>query len=267
MSAKLDLTKIIKQHCKTKKETVDLIKNATGEDVEVSTVSGFINTMTIEMAEKLLSAIQNHLHPKTVKPEEQQTAPEPETKAKEVEQETMESYMPVPAGKPSGPLALGIDKTVAVMDRISIIAEQLLNKMSSNDFVIFGNNVCLNGRGTDKFIAGLPLPLEIRNVVELSIDKTPNGYNIYRYSADAVNSLTQMSIPVYSEESAEKDIYCKRKETKLKPEQVNNRDVRMAAFRGLRKEAIKMFFGLRGLDVEKARELKIDISKIKVAKR
>lgn len=178
-----------------------------------------------------------------------------------------ESALPIPLGVPSGPLATLADDRAfntltKVMEKVHNFALNTLKSYPSSAFVLFGDAVCLRGAWIDKFLTSLPLPIEVRNKHELPQDKTPNGYPVFRFEADAVNTLTGMSMPVYSEESSEKDFYTtryvgrgeNRKRIKLAPDQVNLRDVRMAAYRGIRKEIIKAMFGLRSLTIQEAKE-------------
>ena len=199
-----------------------------------------------------------------------------ETNEEEVEkeaeaEEVRQDLLPVPFGTPGGPLAVitekFVDRAVAVMGKVNVLAVAKLKEMRSTDFVIFGNVVCLRGGGIDKFLTGLFLPVQLKNVKELPQDKTPNGYPIYRFQGEAVNIITGMTLPIYSEESSEKKFYCQRrtkdgKPYKLPPDQVNLRDVRVAGHRGLRKELVKCFFGLRGMTIEEAESRGIDTKSI-----
>lgn len=188
-----------------------------------------------------------------------------------VETETVneESLLPVPVS-PAGPLALAqdgvIERVIQAMAKIKAFSDAKLRAINPKKMRFFGDTVCLCGSAIDEFIAGMPLPLELKNVTELPSEKTPTGYSVFRFQGTATNTLTGMAIPVYSEESSEKGFYCTRyvnsKKTKLPPDQVNVRDVRMAAHRGLRKEMIKAFFGLRGLTREEARTIGIKVDLI-----
>lgn len=185
--------------------------------------------------------------------------------------------LPVPVTTSAGPLALtseeSVDKLIGIMRKINRFADQKLKELRPDDFVIFGDTVCLRGAGIDKFISGLPLPLELKNVKELPVRHNGEGYPSYSYEAVAVNTLTGMAMPVYSEENSAKPFYCtrwektadgQRRKTKLPPDQVNLRDVRMSAHRGLRKEMVKLFFGLRGLKKAEAIEKGLLVDKILV---
>lgn len=200
--------------------------------------------------------------------------PSPETKQERVpiEENGRMDLIPI-STTPSGPLAIvqnaaeNMDIILKAMDKIRMIAREKVRKMPPKNFVIFGENVCLKGHAIDEFISGMPLPVKITQVTELPESKSVNGYPVYRYQAMAVNELTGMGIPIYAEESSEKGFYCTRGGKKRKPEEMDNlRDVRMAAHRGLRKEMVKAFFGLRGLDVESAKAAGIAVEKIKRAK-
>jgi len=192
---------------------------------------------------------------------------------KELE-EIEKSALPIPIGAPSGPLAIADERMIPVLIAIMARAEEFalkkLQSFPSKAFVAFGDNVCLKGPFIDRFLSSLPLPIRITNVHPVKIEDTPNGYKVFAYEAEAVNTLTGMTISIYSEESSEKGFYTARykgqgedrEKTKLPPDQVNIRDVRMAAYRGLRKEATKMFFGLRGLTLEEAREKGLKITNI-----
>ena len=183
--------------------------------------------------------------------------------SKEELEEIKERSLPIPAEAPSGRLAIiGSDKALenltTAMKRVHQFALNTLKDFPPKAFVIFNDAVCLRGGWIDTFLTCLPLPIAIKNKHELEEKKTPNGYHVYRFEADAENTLTGMSVPIYSEESSEKPFYCYRGKGKdrhkLPPDQVNLRDVRVAAQRGLRKEVVKCFFGLRSLTVEEAKE-------------
>jgi len=190
-----------------------------------------------------------------------------ETKQNEEIEEDNKDLLPVPFGSPQGPLAVitdkYVDKAIAIMEKVNNFAIAKLKQINPKDFVIFGDVVCLRGSGIDKFLTGLFLPVELTNVKELPQEKTPNGYPIFRFQGEATNTITGMTIPIYSEESSEKKFYCYRrskqgKRYKLPPDQVNLRDVRVACHRGLRKEVVKCFFGLRGMSIEEAESRGID---------
>jgi hypothetical protein len=200
---------------------------------------------------------------------------EREEKEKELEkveaEEVEQDLLPVPFGTAHGPLAVitekFVDRAVAVMDKVNTLAVAKLKQMRPTDFVIFGDVVCLRGGGIDKFLTGLFLPVELKNVKELPQEKTPNGYPVFRFQGEAVSIITGMTLPIYSEESSEKKFYCQRrtkdgKPYKLPPDQVNLRDVRVAGHRGLRKELVKCFFGLRGMSIEEAESRGVDTKSI-----
>ena len=179
-----------------------------------------------------------------------------------------EDYLPIPYGSATGPLAIAspdhVNKIAEIMKRIDDFAIAQVKKIKPGELVIFGDTVCLRGKAIDRFLAALVLPLDMTDVEELPTRHTPkdefgNEYPVYRFQAKVTNKLTKMSLIIYSEESSGKGFYCKRKGgRKLPPSQVNLRDVRVAAHRGLRKEAVKCFFGLRGLTIEEAENIGIN---------
>ena len=183
---------------------------------------------------------------------------------------TRNEVMPVPVGSPQGILAIGrpedIDKMMVFLDKIKQITIQVLKQLPARYFVKFGTSICLLGKGIDKFISGMPLPVDIVETKEMPKEFTPNGYPVAKFQAKAVNKITGMGIPIYAEISSEKPFWSTRwiagKKTKLKPEDINFRDVRMACHRELRKEMVKAFFGLRGLDEQDAREIGLNPDKI-----
>ena len=177
--------------------------------------------------------------------------------------------------RPQGELAVvpsyadekSLAKMTALCDTFAKYAERgvaVIAQRFPDNFVIFpGGGIGLSGRAADLLAASLPLPLKIANVIS-ETSKTPNGYLVYTFMADCENTLTGMVMPIMSEESSEKDFWCKRAGGRvLRPEEVNLRDVRMAAHRGLRKEAIKLFFGVRGLDEKEAKRLGLPTEKFR----
>lgn len=214
----------------------------------------------------------------TVLEEWRREAVETEERAKKDKkelEETEKSLLPVSLGTPTGPLAIADERMlpvlVAIMARAEEFALKRLQSFPSDAFVAFGDNVCLKGPFIDRFLAALPLPIKITSPHQVKMEDTPNGYKVFAYEAEAINTLTGMTIPILSEESSEKGFYCTRYKKneknesiriKLEPDQVNVRDVRMAAYRGLRKEAVKMFFGLRGLTLKEAKEKGLKITNI-----
>lgn len=239
-------------------------------DHPIKSPTDYIESLDLNSVSMLLQVIKEDYAPKGEEP------PKPKEEEKEEEKpvtgEIVEKgdMLPVPTEKPTGALAVvdeeSMGKVMALMEKVHELAMARIKKFPPEYFVIFGDNVCLVGKGIDKFLAGLPLPIELRNTQEMPVEEDKAGYPIYRFRADAVNVWTGMSIPVYSEERSNKGFYTARKGGKLAPDQVNLRDVRVASFRGLRKEAVKLFFGMRGLSKKEAGEMGIPTGKIKVAK-
>lgn len=241
----------------------ELLKEKYGDDIEkqkdeLELILGkghrSIKALIAEQADKVLEEFHREEIEKTFKKIEETGA------------------LPVPIAEPvvgTGSLMLlesdkDIESFIEKMKRVERYAMKMLQSFPPEAFVIFNNIVCLRGGWVDKFITGLPLPIMIVNK-KRSESKTDNGYKVIQYDADCVNLLSKMSVPIHSEESSEKEFYCIRKEggkkIKLQPEQVNIRDVATAAERGLRKEAIKLLFGLRGLTANIAQKygIKIDL--------
>jgi hypothetical protein len=277
MKVKKELPGKVRELIEIKKEISQRLLTKANDDVErakdlLEQVAGkgkrSVKDLDLDTASRVLVAlkIDEEVEKEEVKDIVQENKEEIVEKKTEVE----EDLLPVPFGTPHGPLAIipekAVDKAMAVMEKINNLAIAKLKSMPVSDFVIFGDIVCLRGPGIDKFLTNLFLPVELKNVKELPQEKTPNGYPVFRFQAEAVNIITGMVLPIYSEESSEKKFYCIRKKDgqpyKLPPEQVNLRDVRVAGHRGLRKELVKCFFGLRGMTIEEAEARGIDTKSI-----
>lgn len=256
MKIKKEIAVILtKQNNGDKEKAKDLLEKVAGKGQRS------IRALDLDKASRVLNYLQ--MESSKIPPNTEKEVVEPE--------EVKQDLLPVPFGSPQGPLAVisekFVDKAIAVMEKVNNFAVAKLKQIKPKDFVIFGDAVCLRGAGIDKFLTGLFLPVELKNVKELPQEKTPNGYPVFRFQGEAVNIITGMTLPIYSEESSEKKFYCYRKTKdgkryKLPPDQVNLRDVRVAAHRGLRKELVKCFFGLRGMSIEEAESRGIDTKSI-----
>lgn len=173
---------------------------------------------------------------------------------------------------PSAALAiLDSDKNfedfMKTMEKVQICVERTLASYPPSAFLILDDDtVCLRRRWINRFLSSIPLPLKIINIRPVKVDNTANGYRVFAYMADVVNDLTGLSIAIYNEESSDKDFYSTKeiegKRIKLYPEQVNLRDVREAAYVGLKKEVLRVFFGLRNLSIKEAEDIGIKTKNI-----
>ncbi len=155
-------------------------------------------------------------------------------------------------------------QAMAVCTEVKKTVFQRLKELPPSAWVVYGNCICLCGKGYDDLLI-VPIPILFTDK-ESEQGKTPDGYTEFVYYANVTNRITGTTIPIVSSCNVGEPLWSMRNGARLSAEEVNSnskvvRDCRQAAHRGLIKEAYKMMLGLRGLRIEDAEKMGIPVKK------
>lgn len=153
-------------------------------------------------------------------------------------------------------LADKADKYIAAMNRIMEAALKITNEL---DWVLIGGKPYLQESGSTKVarLFGISIQLIGHPLVECD----PQGYKTYTYKARFM--LKDQFVECEGSRSASEDFFAGKGKAK-KPDEVDERDVKMAAYTNCLNNGIKRLIpNLRNIDVETLERAGIDVSKIK----
>ncbi len=167
-----------------------------------------------------------------------------------------------------------VDRMIAVSKKLpqmalaaKAIREYGIAATLSGDFVRFGDKVELTGPGAERILGAVGQAGVNMSFTEWSYTKDTgtdkNGdYYYWWYSAKVEIGGTRLGL--IQGRAGSRDLFFGKAHGSWKDlSEVREADIRMAARRGVFKEAIKCYFGLRGIPFDAAAALGIDVKKIK----
>lgn len=153
-------------------------------------------------------------------------------------------------------LAEKADKYIAAMNRIMQAALKITNEL---DWVLIGGTPYLSESGATKIARLFGVSIEL--IGQPMVETDAEGYRTYTYRARF--SLQNQSIECEGSRSMREDFFA-GKERKKKPDEIDWRDVKMAAYTNCIGNGIKRLIpGLRGIDVATLEAAGLDCSKMK----
>lgn len=152
-------------------------------------------------------------------------------------------------------LAEQAEKYVAAMNKVMTAALMIT---SEKDWVLIGGNPYLQESGATKVarLFGISIQLIGKPVVECD----SLGYKTYTYKAKFM--LKDQFVECEGSRSSSEDFFAGKGKTK-KPDEIDERDVKMAAYTNCLNNGIKRLIpGLRNIEVETLKNAGLDVSKI-----
>lgn len=153
-------------------------------------------------------------------------------------------------------LAEQADKYIIAMNKVMTAALKITNEL---DWVIIGDKPYLQESGASKVARLFGISIQLLGAPTVEHDSV--GYKTYTYKARFM--LKDQYIECEGSRSASEDFFAGKGKTK-KPDETDERDVKMAAYTNCLNNGIKRLIpGLRGIDIKTLEDAKLDVSKIK----
>lgn len=154
-------------------------------------------------------------------------------------------------------LAEKADQYITAMNKIMDAALKITNEL---DWCLIGGNPYLQESGATKVarLFGISIQLIGQPVIECD----PQGYKTYTYKARFM--LKDQFIECEGSRSMKEDFFAGKGENMKKPDEIDERDVKMAAYTNCLNNGIKRLIpNLRNIDVATLERAGLDVSKIR----
>lgn len=154
-------------------------------------------------------------------------------------------------------LAEQADKYIIAMNKIMKAALQITSEL---DWCLIGGNPYLQESGATKVarLFGISIQLIGQPVVECD----PSGYKTYTYKARFM--LRDQFIECEGSRSMKEDFFAGKGDNKKKPDEIDERDVKMAAYTNCLNNGIKRLIpNLRNIDINILEDAGLDTSRIR----
>lgn len=154
-------------------------------------------------------------------------------------------------------LAEKADQYITAMNKIMDAALKITNEL---DWCLIGGNPYLQESGATKVarLFGISIQLIGQPVIECD----PQGYKTYTYKARFM--LKDQFIECEGSRSMKEDFFAGKGEKMKKPDEIDERDVKMAAYTNCLNNGIKRLIpNLRNIDVATLERAGLDVSKIR----
>ena len=153
-------------------------------------------------------------------------------------------------------LAEKADQYIAAMNRIMDAALKITNE---RDWCLIGGGVYLQETGASKIARLFGISIQLMGNVSIAVDA--NGYKTYTYKARFM--LKDQFVEAEGSRSM-KDEFFSGKGCKKSPDEIDERDVKMAAYTNCLNNGIKRLIpGLRGLDIKALEKAGFNTSEIR----
>ena len=153
-------------------------------------------------------------------------------------------------------LAERAEQYITAMNRIMDAALKITNEL---DWVLIGGKPYLQESGSTKVARLFGISIQLLGQPTVSVDN--EGYKTFTYKARVM--LKDQFIECEGSRSMKDDFFAKRGGKLLKPDEVDERDVKMAAYTNCLNNGIKRIIpNLRNIDTEKLEKAGLDVSKI-----
>lgn len=153
-------------------------------------------------------------------------------------------------------LAEKADKYIAAMNRIMDAALKITNEL---DWVLIGGKPYLQESGSTK-VARL-FGISIKLIGKPTVETDSEGYKTYTYKARFM--LKDQFVECEGSRSMKEDFFAGKGEKKKKPDEIDERDVKMAAYTNCLNNGIKRLIpNLRNIDAATLEKAGLDVSKI-----
>lgn len=154
-------------------------------------------------------------------------------------------------------LAEKAEKYIEAMNRIMDAALKITNEL---DWVLIGGKPYLQESGTTKVARLFGISIQLIGTPVVSFDN--EGYKTFTYKARFM--LKDQFIECEGSRSMKDDFFAKRGGNTLKPDEVEERDVKMAAYTNCLNNGIKRLIpNLRNIDIAALERAGLDVGKIK----
>lgn len=153
-------------------------------------------------------------------------------------------------------LAEKADKYIAAMNKIMDAALKITNEL---DWCLIGGKPYLQESGSTKVARLFGISIKLFGAPAVEVDES--GYKTYTYRARFI--LKGQFVECEGSRSASEEFFAGKGKTK-KPDEIDERDVKMAAFTNCLNNGIKRLIpNLRNIDVATLERAGLDVSKIK----
>lgn len=153
-------------------------------------------------------------------------------------------------------LAERAEQYIAAMNRIMDAALKITNEL---DWVLIGGKPYLQESGSTKVARLFGISIQLLGQPTVEVDN--EGYKTYTYKARVM--LKDQFIECEGSRSMKDDFFAKRGGKLIKPDEVDERDVKMAAYTNCLNNGIKRIIpNLRNIDVAALERAGLDVSKI-----
>lgn len=153
-------------------------------------------------------------------------------------------------------LAEKADKYIAAMNRIMAAALKITTEY---DWILIGGKPYLQESGTTKVARLFGISIQLIGQPTVSFDN--EGYKTFTYKARFM--LKDQFIECEGSRSMKDDFYAGKGDKKKKPDEIDERDVKMAAYTNCLNNGIKRLIpNLRNIDVSELENAGLDVSKI-----
>lgn len=154
-------------------------------------------------------------------------------------------------------LAERAEQYIAAMNRIMDAALKITNEL---DWVLIGGKPYLQESGSTKVARLFGISIQLLGQPTVEVDN--EGYKTYTYKARVM--LKDQFIECEGSRSMKDDFFAKRGGKLVSPDEVDERDVKMAAYTNCLNNGIKRIIpNLRNIDVDTLERAGLDVSKIK----
>lgn len=154
-------------------------------------------------------------------------------------------------------LAEKAEKYIKAMNRIMDAALKITNEL---DWVLIGGTPYLQESGTTKVARLFGISIQLLGSPTVSVDN--EGYKMFTYKARFY--LKDQYIECEGSRTMKDDFFAKRGGNILKPDEIDERDVKMSAYTNCLNNGIKRLIpNLRNIDIATLERAGLDVSKIK----
>lgn len=153
-------------------------------------------------------------------------------------------------------LAEKADKYITAMNRIMDAALKITNEL---DWVLIGGKPYLQESGSTKVARLFGISIQLIGKPDVSIDN--EGYKTYTYKARFM--LKDQFVECEGSRSMKEDFFARTRNGMKKPDEIDERDVKMAAYTNCLNNGIKRLIpNLRNIDIETLKRAGLDASRI-----
>lgn len=153
-------------------------------------------------------------------------------------------------------LAEKADQYITAMNRIMDAALKITNEL---DWVLIGGKPYLQESGSTKVARLFGISIQLIGTPTIEVDA--EGYKTYTYKARFM--LKDQFIECEGSRSMKEDFFAKTKNGMKKPDEIDERDVKMAAYTNCLNNGIKRLIpNLRNIDVDTLARAGLDVSRL-----